>query len=619
MELAIEPATSIILKLIGALAYIHKGVSYNNEKKTITHRDIKPSNIILSAKNWARKEKIDGDFLELVKQNKSEPYLIDFGIAKFKEDAKNDSGTLAYLSPAQAGCEYGRQDWRTDVYQLLLVYYELLRGKNPYAGISRSEIILAKKNEDFKISDKHKLSKPIRNLIEKGMKRHPKESFKSEKQIIKALSKIRSRQRKIEFVKRHKKPIAALLLAVLIISLSFAAYRIWDYQTKSTDALIKKIESNPNPSTEELQQALYQIQARAFEKKYYDPLLRGEYRDKATGSPLYPSHLDAKGNWVLEGPSTESAGAFTGLLFNYADRYPGLLNFSIEYAEPILKVEYDGSNEGAFIYGLVPAYEKTKDRRYLKKLINVSDNYAKLFNARKGSNLRNDMYLVELNLWLYNQTNEKKYLDFSKSFMLNYIKNNIDYDGYVYEVSNTNATSPYGHVPDSKWNRLVTPVETHAIGNYYVLSEKNKRTYKNVTSMLSRDFLQGSLMFRRLYLITNNPIYKNAINKTSSYYASRLPYDKTDYLFVSYLNKKNNIPKDTLADVKAIHFFKISNKEIYHQKLKAILSSKYFREEKENGILQSSVLIQGSTYDHSDATIKNQTLMITDTLFLEIK
>ena len=105
-------ASTIILKLMKALYYAHNEVSYNGEKKSLTHRDIKPSNIILSAKNHIRKEKIDNDFLGLVKENNVEPYLIDFGIAKFKGDAKDSSGTAAYLSPAQAGYESNEQDWR---------------------------------------------------------------------------------------------------------------------------------------------------------------------------------------------------------------------------------------------------------------------------------------------------------------------------------------------------------------------------------------------------------------------------------------------------------------------------------------------------------------------------
>jgi len=158
-----------------------------------------------------------------------------------------------------------------------------------------------------------------------------------------------------------------------------------------------------------------------------------------------------------------------------------------------------------------------------------------------------------------------------------YIKNNIDSDGYIYEYSTVNATSPYGPVPDAKGNRLVTEIEVYHIGSYYLLSEENNKTFKNITSLFSRDFVQGLLALQDLYKITNNAVYKNAIDRTINYYIERLPEDKTDFLFVSHFNEENEIPKDTLAAIKAITFFKETDKDTYYQNLRAILSSKYFR------------------------------------------
>lgn len=105
----------------------------------IIHRDIKPENIML---------RHDG----IVK-------VLDFGLAKLLEDAANDNseeaatlamahtepgrvlGTPAYMSPEQArGLEL---DPRTDIWSLGVVLYELVAGRPPFRGETRSHILVS--------------------------------------------------------------------------------------------------------------------------------------------------------------------------------------------------------------------------------------------------------------------------------------------------------------------------------------------------------------------------------------------------------------------------------------------------------------------------------------------
>lgn len=612
-------ASTIILKLMKALDYTHNEIYYNGEKRSITHRDIKPSNIILSVKNHVRSDKVDDKFLNLVKENKVEPYLIDFGIARFKEEAKDNSGTTTYLSPAQAGHE-SKQDWRTDIYQLFLVYSEIILGRQLFDNLGRSEIISRKKNYDFVIPRKYKVSKSVKNLIEKGMKRNPKDGFKSEKAAIKSLSKVNSRQKKVAFVKKNKKPIISLILIVLVIALSIFSYHVWDYQVRSVDALVRDIENNPNPTIEELEDSLHKIQKRAFEKKYYEPLLRGEFQDKETGELFYPSHLNADGEWVFVGSSTEEAGAFVGLLFSYSEEYPEILNYAIEYAEPILNAEFDGASSRRFAWALIPAYEVTGYEWYLEKLVDVAEELEKDFTVRRKGMMQSiDLYHLDLFLWLYQETGEDKYLDFSEDIMGHYLENNIDDDGYVFEFSMINATSPMGPVPDSKQSKLVSNLGSKQIGTFVQISDFSDEVFKNITGIFSRDFGELLLRLDVLYEITNNTIYSKHLTYTSQYYIERIGYDDIDFLFVSELNEENDIPKDTLGAVKAISFFKEFDEEIYHQKLEALLSSKYVRKEADDGVLSGSIWIEVIFYDHYDETIKNQSLILTDKLFLELE
>jgi serine/threonine-protein kinase len=82
----------------------------------IIHRDLKPGNILFD--------------------NRSQPYLSDFGIAKLSEGSaaftgSSIIGTPAYMSPEQAKGERNI-DGRSDLYALGAILFESLTGKLPY-------------------------------------------------------------------------------------------------------------------------------------------------------------------------------------------------------------------------------------------------------------------------------------------------------------------------------------------------------------------------------------------------------------------------------------------------------------------------------------------------------
>ncbi|MEA2165440.1 MAG: eukaryotic-like serine/threonine-protein kinase [Thermoanaerobaculia bacterium] len=100
----------------------------------IIHRDLKPANIMIGRDGYAK--------------------IVDFGIAKLTErvtdsdaDAATDlktasgsiTGTTAYMSPEQAD---GREvDFRSDIFSFGTVLYELLTGRNPFAGSTRVDTL----------------------------------------------------------------------------------------------------------------------------------------------------------------------------------------------------------------------------------------------------------------------------------------------------------------------------------------------------------------------------------------------------------------------------------------------------------------------------------------------
>ena len=162
-KLPLPQAIWISLSVAKALDAAHK--------KQIIHRDVKPNNIILT--------------------NEDEVKLLDFGIAKFKQESSAEItgegaiiGTPAFMSPEQMRGE--SLDARTDLYSLGVVFYELVTGKLPFEGSSIHDLIFKAITEapPLPTSLNPEITPEVESIILKCLEKDREKRFSSAKELI---------------------------------------------------------------------------------------------------------------------------------------------------------------------------------------------------------------------------------------------------------------------------------------------------------------------------------------------------------------------------------------------------------------------------------------------------
>lgn len=113
----------LALQLADSLAYIHAA--------DVIHKDITPDNILMNQETKRLK-------------------IIDFGTATrlvyeapSLQNPEQLQGTLAYLSPEQTGRINRRIDYRTDLYSMGIIFYQLLTGRLPFQSTDALELVHA--------------------------------------------------------------------------------------------------------------------------------------------------------------------------------------------------------------------------------------------------------------------------------------------------------------------------------------------------------------------------------------------------------------------------------------------------------------------------------------------
>ncbi len=239
-SLNITRRLKLFAQVCGAVQYAHQHL--------VIHRDIKPSNILVTP---------EGD-----------PKLLDFGIAKIVDPAKENETTLHPMTPEYASPEQVRGapiTTSTDVYSLGVVLYQLLTGRSPYPGdttipheLARaicdvepgrpSAVISRIENKDAEVTPEaisrtregspqkleRRLSGDLDNIVLKAVRKEPERRYGSVEQLAEDIRRHLEglpvaarpdtwRYRGAKFVSRHRAGVLAATAAVLALLCALAA------------------------------------------------------------------------------------------------------------------------------------------------------------------------------------------------------------------------------------------------------------------------------------------------------------------------------------------------------------------------------------------------------------
>jgi serine/threonine protein kinase len=161
-----------VWKAVHLITLVVDGLRYAHEHGFI-HRDIKPHNILLTE--------------DLV------PKITDWGMSKvLAAEVKKSSVagfSLSYAAPEQVSpSEFGRTDERTDIYQLGVVFYELVTGSIPFGGESIVEVGNAILREaPTPPSEYNPDAQAVEKIILRCLEKDPKKRYQSAAGLLDAL------------------------------------------------------------------------------------------------------------------------------------------------------------------------------------------------------------------------------------------------------------------------------------------------------------------------------------------------------------------------------------------------------------------------------------------------
>jgi len=203
--ISVEEFKNLARQIATAVAFAHS--------HGIIHRDLKPGNIMLT--------------------NEGQIKVLDFGLAKIirqeqllNGEADNKSnfsqngliiGTVSYMSPEQLRGE--KIDFRSDIFSVGIILYELLTKENPFSRKSQPETIAAILSDESPALEKIKSDFPasLINLVEKCLQKEPEKRFQSAAEMLIEVDKAESANTRQLYSKRSRGYFVKIGLAAVVL------------------------------------------------------------------------------------------------------------------------------------------------------------------------------------------------------------------------------------------------------------------------------------------------------------------------------------------------------------------------------------------------------------------
>ena len=199
LKARIESGSITLEEALAIAAQIAEGLT-EAHAKGIVHRDIKPANVVVTAKGRVK--------------------IMDFGLARSSEAtqltvAGTTVGTIAYMSPEQAQGE--RVDYRTDIWSLGVILYEMIAGQRPFRGNRDQAVIYSILNEEPAPLSVARPEVPVEleNVVSRMLAKDPASRHSGAEEVLADLSMLREARETVTSTRpasaRKRRPSIAVL------------------------------------------------------------------------------------------------------------------------------------------------------------------------------------------------------------------------------------------------------------------------------------------------------------------------------------------------------------------------------------------------------------------------